>query len=908
MPTVPHKDRDSAIDERLGERRQRSATKSERDLNRPHKPRSSRTKVIDPETGEVVRSPHKRRKEKETGSESSRLMAEAVPELARTASAPGSVSRSNLPYPTFSKAHSREAINSKEDVRSQKPSVYTPDPTDLGPADKPRAKSTDGLEKGRAGRSDKSGRPPSPPETEFSQEMKATVNLESQQGPSSRASHRSWLERTPSKEKDVTSKLSLKSKSSKTSKASTAVRMPKTKPSNAAVVEVVDEDQGSDLSGEVESASGFDSNATSVAPKRGQNSPAGRKPSTLDTYSSPESAQDSSPKTPIATPNLPQAEFKPTPSQFVSFDLPGEQNEPYDSPQPPPPPPPPIVPINIPRVDYLMQNGGLLRTIPRALLAVTPNISQLDLATKSSAPTRADVEKVFGPFYILLNQYEAVLEKNGSIAVATGYRSVARRLLDRLEAIFARDLSSEACYCIMCRGMDGSDRGGNKGLGWGEVLEWVGGRRDLPEWPAVDFATMGVKEEDLQGLGISGQPGVENGSSRPRSPVKIDPDIAEEFREHYLRQSQKTKAAVSKWLSSTPAAAAAPPQDVDDETLTFTILTHLDPEERPIFNALLSGSMKLIQSTSRAPTPISKPRSDFLIRTGQALQRLYRLPELPRDPESCVYLLKNPHAHNLLATLSGINPSEWEILTSGRFDGFLWSGAESDFPSSMFNSPAVSRNPTPAPNGLTSRGPTPAQRHPSISRTTTPFSIRNQTFSPSITGYPSRGPTPASMVAPMSVPGTPFHSQNRNPVSNDEEAEIAALAEVEREIYAGMEALEDAFETLHRKAEIVRRALRERGAGLSMMAQRRRVSTGLDGGVEFARLGTPSFGQGHNQGRYAEESEVDVESDWGGDEAQSELAPDDSASNISSSRHRRPKRRNERRTPAPVEEEDESEQ
>jgi len=149
------------------------------------------------------------------------------------------------------------------------------------------------------------------------------------------------------------------------------------------------------------------------------------------------------------------------------------------------------------------------------------------------------------------------------------------------------------------------------------------------------------------------------------------------------------------------------------------------------------------------------------------------------------------------------------------------------------------------------------------------------------------------------MPPTP--AQGRHPVSNDEETEIAILAEVEREIYAGMEALEDAFEGLHRKAEIVRRALRERGAGLSMMAQSRRGSAGEN--QSYARLGTPSFGD--RGWEYGDSSEVDVESDWGGDDTISEIAPDDSASNISSSRHRRPKRRNERRTPAPVEEEDE---
>jgi hypothetical protein len=152
----------------------------------------------------------------------------------------------------------------------------------------------------------------------------------------------------------------------------------------------------------------------------------------------------------------------------------------------------------------------------------------------------------------------------------------------------------------------------------------------------------------------------------------------------------------------------------------------------------------------------------------------------------------------------------------------------------------------------------------------------------------------------MSIPGTPAIGLARGPVSNDEEAEIAVLSEIELEIYKGMEALEDAFEALHRKAEFVRQALRQRSAGLSMAAQARRVSN--DSGM-IARLGTPGFGGA--TGYYGTDSEYEAESDWGGDDNRSELAPDDSASNISSSRHRRPKRRNERRTPAPVEEVDE---
>ena len=109
-----------------------------------------------------------------------------------------------------------------------------------------------------------------------------------------------------------------------------------------------------------------------------------------------------------------------------------------------------------------------------------------------------------------------------------------------------------------------------------------------------------------------------------------------------------------------------------------------------------------------------------------------------------------------------------------------------------------------------------------------------------------------------------------------------------------MEALEDAFEALHTKAETVRRLLRERGAGLAQASQSRSNSNTNAAalGAADVRMATPAS---------AWESETD---DGIGDDAES-LAPDDSASNVSRSRVRRPKRRSERRTPAPVEEEDE---
>ncbi|KAK8223020.1 hypothetical protein BKA81DRAFT_282617, partial [Phyllosticta paracitricarpa] len=462
---------------------------------------------------------------------------------------------------------------------------------------------------------------------------------------------------------------------------------------------------------------------------------------------------------------------------------------------PPPPPPPPMMPPDIPRVDYLLTNGGLAHTVPKALVTASEHSSPNGVRP----PPSETVQHIFAPFRNLLDDYTQVMSKSGSIAVATGYRSVARRLLDRLEA--------------------------------------------------------------------------------------LDIDVPEEYREHYIKQSKKTKQAVQNWLASQPQYPSSPPQAVDDETLTFAMVTHLEPEKRPIFTALLQGKATI--GGSRAGTPLngSKPKSEILTKTALALQRLYRLESAPRDPECAIFLLNHPELHGVLATMAAISHGEWDILVSGRFDGFLWSGAEGPIPPPSYGTPSISASRGP------SRGPTATP----LSRTTTPFSA----------GAPSRGTTPFSPGARNGTPGlgpafgrtTPgIPSSFGAPVQMDEEVEIATLAEVEREIYLGMEALEDAFEALHCKAELVRRALRERGAGLAIAAQARRGSEGIE-----VRLGTPASTAGGWNGQG-----WDTETDDGIDDTISELAPDDSASNISYNRRRRGGRQKERKTPAPVVEEDES--
>ncbi|KAK7740676.1 hypothetical protein SLS53_005144 [Cytospora paraplurivora] len=828
---------------------------------------------------------------------------DSVPELNR------SKDRVNIPYPNFSKAHSREAV-SKDDVSfisatgpRTRTDPLTPDATDIG-ADGGirRSKSADNGTKRKPSR--RTGRPPSPPDTNLSAEKRRGLGslrgkTTEEERPRSRTSH---LSRSASRV-DEKSRVSSKSKSSS---QATYVKSPAFRAPYAAESENT-----------LGSERGPSSSTTSRPTKRSASghTPRPPGPDPIEVVDdSPDSAQSSSsPRTPTNT--TPQ--FPPPPMfhdekhgipHHIRYEPPPQTATPATDfstgpatyPPPPPPPPPPLNIQEAPRVDYLMQNGGLPNVVPKSFMAVLPRQN----GTRPSNPPLRGAETVFAPFFNLLDQYQNVLNGHGSIAVATGHRTVARRLLDRLENVFNRDLPEEGCDCIMCE-RDGEM---HRGLGWGEVLERVSGRVEIPSWPPFDIGTLGFKvPEDNSDL-----------PPRPASPVKIDPDVAEEFRDHYLRQSKKVKAAVDRWLTDCAEAPAPPPQDVDDETLTFAILTSLDHEDRPYFNALFTGAREL-QPALRAPTPIRKPRADFVVKSGLALQRLYRLAQAPRDAETVCYLVKYPQMHDLLSTICDINPPEWEILISGRFDGFLWSGAD-----------AAGDDEASTPTAGPSRGPTPNSFLPSRGAAMSPPNNNNSNnnniarYTPALGIGSSRNPTPFSRGAtPASfVSGASSAYPSRQAVSNDEESEIAVLAELEREIYVGMEALEDAFESLHQRAESVRTALRRRGAGLSVSLQQRRgYGYGLGGTGGLADpsgfiqvlpqsggsngLDRPSWAA-DDEGSLASEANSNDDNWAGAGDDWGEIRPDDSASNISSSRQRRPRRRDERRgTPAPIREEDE---
>lgn len=883
---MPAKDRDGEVDAddrpRDKHRRSKSERKPDRsdrdrdrdrdrdkDKDREHRHRSSKSSrskgSADDVAGSHLSSPRRHRKrDKERDRDRDRdrnrrdddddddrrdaLRAKSMSDMAaRNGTPPVSLEgkRVSLPYPSFSKAHSKEAVMSRDDLSPQRrPHPLTPEPTDGGDEERRRSKSAD-LGRGGGSSSKKSSRPPTPPDTEVADKRRSSEPSKGIKDDGERP-----LSRAASRNDDRSSRVSRKSASSS---QATFVKSPKHKSHDKLRV----------------SESRVSSSSSRQSGKRSGSIRSVKKTAGKDGHSSPSSVQDSSPKTPTQPPQFPTiyTDDKDDMDRPDSANIPSKTATPASmapAPPPPPPPPPAMDIQDIPRVDYLLQNGGLANPVPRHFLSVLP----IQNGARGSNPPLTGPDTLFAPFFNLLDQYDNVLNKQGSLAVATGHRSVARRLLDRLENVFSRDLPPHGCVCIMCEKSNDIHRG----LTWGDVLEWVSGRIELPQWPPFDLAEIGSKAAEIS----AEEP------QRPSSPIKMDPDIAEEFREHYLRQSKKVRSAVDKWLNTTAETPVPPPQEVDDETLAFAILTNLDDEDRPYFNALLSGAKELRPAT-RAPTPMHRQRNDFIIKTGLSLQRLYRLQQVPRDAESVTYLIKNPQTHDLLITLSNINNSEWEILTSGRFDGFLWSGADSE---GHTLSPGLeSRGQTPASGYFGNRG-SPGSRSASAmgSRNTTPFNPY------------SRRATPASFVSGTSsaLPG----SAGRQAVSNDEEMEMASIAEIEREIYAGMESLEDAFERLHHKAETVRTAIRQRGAGLMQSLQsRRRID------VLPTQAPTPNFTQPVWGPAASEAEEPSEDDDWALDDI--DIMPDDSASNISSSRHRRPKRRTERRTPAPIEEDEE---
>lgn len=807
-------------------------------------------------------------------------------------------SRTGTSYPSFSKEHSKEAVGPRSNF-----DLFTPPSTDVNASKEKLANLNRIINSG----------PPSPPltdknvgKTRDSPKKPAvdTIAEEKQEEdevkPSPRLHPRvdksNGRPRVSSHGTAPAAKLTTREKLT-TSRPNISNDPRRTVSQTTRTASPVSPEQSNSTDNLGSSRSAFSSNATSIAPEQPSMQRPGSKipmqPLHEESYS-PQilaSAQVRQ-QTPLETSGEPASAL----------------HTPSSSGGPPPPPPPPAVPASTPRVDYLLQYGGLDHNIPKNLLyAGKPMVVQQGQCHPSQPTSVA--ANLFEPYNQLLADFEKVVSKNGSLAVATGYRSVARRLLDRLEAVFARDISSEQCACRMCA-YDNDSEIEIMGVSWGEILELVSGRRDLPSWPPFTLESA----PPADGLGIT---------TEQHEPMqKLDIDVPEEYKEHYIRQSQQTKKSVDRWLNRQSNDSAAQADEVDDETLTFAILTHIPADQRPLFKALLGIVDVPLAPPNRAPSPerrnldatqrsIPRPtpapprhRSPYLIAASVAIQRLYRLSQPPRDSEVALYLLNNPTLHHPLATLAAISNDEWEILISGRFDGFLRSGAEDV---QLYQSqPSAGYGPQqPAYGGsrAPSRGATPAYNSRARQNSAAYFYPPPQQRPASAPGCQPRYQTPTSHSA---------HDSGKTgaPIALDEETELQTLSEIERDIYTSMETLEDAFEQLHLRAEAVRKTIRDRSAGLAAAAAQRRRSTAPivreatpfntadNNNNNGGGIWRPTSGMSGNSFFGIEHTwDVEAETDDGLGDGSSELAPDDSASQVIFAKRRRKKRQKDRGTP-----------
>ncbi len=314
-----------------------------------------------------------------------------------------STSRTSLPYPSFSKAHSKESVLP---ARVKLNDAITPDPTDLGEGNgdsdggdtgggadeetKAAQVTTDTPVMGTRNAEGKNGisggPPPSPPLTAMSKPPKRSttprsrVGSRTSKGPKGSSSRpvteekmdlkraasgpHSWISRFSSssrKEKEGSSRAS----SATTNRHSSATsRRSPASPVSEQVERARSREQVKDRSSEVsgDTASTFDSDATSVArdhQARRMDTLNPASASTVTATYSEVASSDNEVTTRATTPPLEKARE----AAEVRFQAEEADYKPVGtySLQPPPPPPPPTLPITIPRVDYLLHNGGLPR-------------------------------------------------------------------------------------------------------------------------------------------------------------------------------------------------------------------------------------------------------------------------------------------------------------------------------------------------------------------------------------------------------------------------------------------------------------------------------------------------------------------------------------------------------------------
>lgn len=313
--------------------------------------------------------------------------------------------RESIPYPSFSKAHIREAVGVKNDLQRPGASGFTPENTNIGsPTTASPARMPYGVP------------PPSPPLTTIGNGIRRASS-----GSSFRHLSAENVKLDPVEEVAGTAKRGPRFSASRTSlreaeegegglQPAFGISRPASRIQTGTSIGSGDAKRGSPLRPRSSrpdiraNDSAVDSELTSVSP--GNKRPAGAR--TIGSYGSSRPSENGS------SPHTSAGSHATRPVQATTSAL---------------------------DVNYLLDKGGLTHMLPPAFAVASrsPASSQTSLTDKRS---------LFAPYHTVLDDLETVLSRNGSLAVSTGYRSLGQRLLERLESTSGRSLVSSICSTL----------------------------------------------------------------------------------------------------------------------------------------------------------------------------------------------------------------------------------------------------------------------------------------------------------------------------------------------------------------------------------------------------------------------------------------------------------------------------
>lgn len=298
-------------------------------------------------------------------------------------------------------------------------------------------------------------------------------------------------------------------------------------------------------------------------------------------------------------------------------------------------------------IDYLLPNGSLPNPV-----STNFHPWQDPDSLDDSIDTDQPVSAVFANLNIMLENYHSILSNGGSIAVANGYHSVARKLLEQVGGVFPRDL-----------GVDG--------VGWHDILEYIRGGRTRPCLCVLPVKGL-MSRRNIEASILSGATGDDDGASHLHPPsMYITKELAQsEIAKSVVAGAKQKTGKVEDWLEEVEKVLKRS-QPPPSPTSTSCLSEDGDFDEHSeIVVQIIEGILNQTQIlVFRAY--LSDPH--IIAATKLALVRLYpqHTPAAITAPIIALYLLLHDELHPLLTAVSRLSDAEMELINSGRFDGFL---------------------------------------------------------------------------------------------------------------------------------------------------------------------------------------------------------------------------------------------